>query len=657
MTPMFILLPALTFFLVFLSLTGHQSRNAEASQVIIPASLQSAALLGGYMVLSSEFLSLFKALEGSWVIISWLVALIPAGWFGWKCQNLLIGVKCLTIEFKRCDRSRLIPVVILAVILGLLFLVAIIAPPNNNDSLRYHMARVVHWAQNQSLNHYATAYLPQVMHPIGAELMILNARLLWGSDKLANLIQYVSMLGVIIAVVGVSGMLGVRKDGHWLAVAFMVSLPIGILEATSTQNDYVASFWFISLLYFMLASLRQKTNTLTVICIGIALGMGVLTKTTFSFLAVVPVIVYGILRLKRLAVRSAILEFTLIGCMAILLNTGYWVRNYVSFGSIFGQKVFIAAHVNELHGPGQIVSGLVKTATQNYATPDEGLNARLIAWVNTHLADPNGYVFDLEWGWNHEDLAGNPIHFTLILLTGVLLLLFHKKVPDKWVIWYSFVLLGSFVLLATFTRYDLYGVRYQLPFLVASAPVFAAVVGLCRKKWLAPVLVIILLVSAFPWILFNRTRPLIAMRPTPDPYSIPCLAGCTTPSILANPPTEIVFGNLYEYHEGYLAVREELMTSSCQEVGLILDSHDPEYILWWLLDAPQSGIRIETGTSFPELQRYIDPDYQPCAILCTICSQTTNLSGYQLQDRFGGVLQDGVLYGGVLYYTKMAGQP
>jgi len=258
----------------------------------------------------------------------------------------------------------------------------------------------------------------------------------------------------------------------------------------------------------------------------------------------------------------------------------------------------------------------------------------MIAWINTNLADPAGHTYNLEWGWNHEDLAGNPIHISLVILTWSLVLILHKRVPDKWIIWYSSILMGAYVILTTFTRYDLYGVRYQLPFLVAWAPVFAAGVGLCQKKWLAPALVILLLLSASPWVLFNRTRPLIAMRASPDPYSIPCLAGCTTPSILANPSSEIVFGNLYEYREGYLSVTEDLRSSGCQQVGLILDSHDPEYILWWLLKAPQSGIRLESLSTYPELERYIDISFEPCAIICATCSEEI-VSGLNLVSNYG----------------------
>jgi hypothetical protein len=59
--------------------------------------------------------------------------------------------------------------------------------------------------------------------------------------------------------------------------------------------------------------------------------------------------------------------------------------------------------------------------------------------------------------------------------------------------------------------------------------------------------------------------------------------------------------------------------SGCDRVGLRLDSHDLEYAYWWLLDAPQSGIRVENIDPPAHLERYIDPEFRPCAIICMVC--------------------------------------
>jgi hypothetical protein len=63
---------------------------------------------------------------------------------------------------------------------------------------------------------------------------------------------------------------------------------------------------------------------------------------------------------------------------------------------------------------------------------------------------------------------------------------------------------------------------------------------------------------------------------------------------------------------------------------LRIDSGHLEYLFWWLLQAPQSGIRIES-IYYPErLASLADPSFRPCAILCTICGDRQRLHGLPL---------------------------
>ena len=40
---------------------------------------------------------------------------------------------------------------------------AIVAPPNTYDSMTYHLPRVMHWIQHQSVGHYPT-HIPRQLH-------------------------------------------------------------------------------------------------------------------------------------------------------------------------------------------------------------------------------------------------------------------------------------------------------------------------------------------------------------------------------------------------------------------------------------------------------------------------------------------------------------
>ena len=148
----------------------------------------------------------------------------------------------------------------------MLLLVAWIAPPSNVDSLLYHISRIVHWAQNGSLEHYATGYHHQLFMPPWAELANLHLRILWGSDRPADLVQWFRRVGSVAIASGVGELLGLRRKGQLITAVFIAGIPMGILQATSTQNDYVVTFEFSK-------RLAQSAGHVQSVIVGSALGI------------------------------------------------------------------------------------------------------------------------------------------------------------------------------------------------------------------------------------------------------------------------------------------------------------------------------------------------------------------------------------------------
>lgn len=52
--------------------------------------------------------------------------------------------------------------------------------PNNFDSMTYHLPRIMHWAQNGSVAHYASRVVRQITSPVLAEFINLHVYLLCG---------------------------------------------------------------------------------------------------------------------------------------------------------------------------------------------------------------------------------------------------------------------------------------------------------------------------------------------------------------------------------------------------------------------------------------------------------------------------------------------
>jgi hypothetical protein len=638
---MLIILLDLTFVVVFLDLVGLQQANKLRPLGWRIAFLQTTLLAVVFIVLQSELLSLIKALAQPWVALLWFFALLVSLWFGLRQGLLLTGLRSMSKTIRSMGRLEVIFGGCLGVVIALIFLVAFLAIPNNTDSLLYHMARVVHWAENRSLAHYPVAFQPQLLNPIGAELVILNFRLLWGNDQFANLVQWFSMFASLIGVSALAGMLGAGRKGQMAAAAFAVSLPMGILQASSTQNDYVTALWLICLAVFVVLAARHESGRVELLCLASALGLGLLTKGTFYPYAL-PLGIWLIIHwLRQRNLALFLKRGVVIVAVVLVLNMGYWVRNTITFGGPLGSEKWISSMTSSEKGLMPFAAQLVENTSLNFATPNQAANERMVAGIRGafEASVPDIRNFQLIWGWNHEDLAGNPLHMLLVPLSIIALLVLagFGRIKDHRVLWYSLAVIGSFCALTLMVHYDQYGVRYQVPFFVSWAPVFGVVISMMGERRLAPLAAFLFLLIALPWVFLNTSRPLIAVKNTPEKFairSLPFISGTMTSSVLAASPETILFANWSNLRKPYTSMAQTIRKTGCKEVGLRIDSHDIEYEFWWLLGAPENGTRVESIYYSEVLARYADPSFKPCAIICTICSDRTRLHGLDLSATF-----------------------
>jgi 4-amino-4-deoxy-L-arabinose transferase-like glycosyltransferase len=634
---MLITLPFLAGLLIFLDLMGLQEKWPSKLKGWQVALLQAVIIMGVITVFESEILSLFHLLTQPCVAVVWLLVIIVALWLGLRLKLVELSLKRLEASFRSLDRFTVVTLAAFTLIFLLLLVIVLIAPPNNVDSLMYHMSRVMHWAQDKSLSHYPVGFEPQLTNPIGAELIILQFRLLVGNDKLASLPQWLSLVICTISVSVAARLLGAKRKGQLVAAAFAISIPMGLLQATSTQNDYVTALWLIIMIVFILYACQEEPGWAEILSIGAALGLGLLTKGTFYPYAVpwgVWLIVHWI-KQKRWAVFAR--RSLAIIIIVIMLNAGYWARNIITYGGPLGPAQWVSSMTTGNKGLKPIASNLVKNLTINLATPSTKINDTLVDFIKSTFqsSDPNATNFKLNWRWNHEDIAGNPIQLLLVivLIIVIFVMIAIGRLNRQPLLWYTLAAIFSFVIFTLVSHYDLYGVRYQLPLMVIWAPAFGFVIARLNRRWLIPLAIMFFFVISLPYVFFNSTRPLIAIKNGPEPYAVHPLPGTLTTmssSIFFSDQTSLVFANWPEMMEPYKEITQAISDSGCTQVGLRLGSHEYEYPIWWLLNAPQSGIRIESIYYSDQLARYADPKFKPCAIFCTNCGERTHLHGLNL---------------------------
>lgn len=211
-------------------------------------SMLSAAIVWGLLLVAiTEILSLSESLTFTWLARTWgfsnivLICIYTRFVRGQKQPSFIKVIRRIFISFSPLSLA----VTSIVVTVGL---TALIAPPNNWDSMTYHMARVAHWIQNQSVRHYPTHELRQLYQSPWSEFAILHLQILSGGDYWANLVQWSSMVGSLVGVSLIAEELGADRGGQIFSSVVAVTIPMGILQGSSTQNDWVASL-LVSLPY------------------------------------------------------------------------------------------------------------------------------------------------------------------------------------------------------------------------------------------------------------------------------------------------------------------------------------------------------------------------------------------------------------------------
>ena len=487
--------------------------------------------------------------------------------------------------------ALLIPIVL---ILATLAVVGWVAPPNNYDSMTYHMARVVHWMQNHSVAHYPTHIERQLHQSPGAEFIILHLQILTHGDRFANLVQWFAMAGSLIGVSFIAAQFGATLRGQVFATAFCCGIPMGVLQAINTQNDYVLAFWLVCLVSFILSANEEKiAGLLWLYCLaaGAALGLAVVTKGTAYCFAPPLVVWFALSQFRRIRL-AMVWSFGCAMVFALLLNAGHFIRNSEIYGSPLGSGRGAAGaswkYANDVHGPRVAASNLVRNTLTELAIPIEPVCLAIEAagrWVHRVLdIDPDdsrttmtGNFFCVPGNqWNDENFAANPLHTVLIALT-LPALAFVGWPEKRRLLAYAAALVAGFVLLCWLLRYQFWCNRLHLPLIVLWSPVVALAMDRICGRWMLQIVAWIQLGLVVPVIVTNIQHPLRG------PANI----------FTSSRESQYFARGTDELHPFFVRFAKEIRQGNCSRVGLVLGWNTMEYPLWILLWQDNPDIRIE----------------------------------------------------------------
>ena len=604
---MFAFLPLISFLSLFLLFNKHHRTHGR-----VPcwrtSFLSSTLTWGLLIVISTELLSIFKLINFGCILTFWLLVISCTG-----TANVSLHKRIKTpIIFKLPNFSFFETFLLGAIlfILAITALTAFIAPPNTWDSMTYHMSRVVHWIQNHSVAHYPTHIERQLTFTPWAEFAITHFQILSFSDRFANLIQWFSMLGSIIGVSMIAKILGSDRRGQILAAILAATIPMGILQASSTQNDYVVTFWLTCFVYYSLL-LKAQLNWENTIAVAASLGLSILTKGTAYIFSLPFLLWLTFSGIKRHRTKFCAHLATII-LAAVLINSGYYLRNFGLYNNTFAPLKSTVVGQSGGFNTNAFISKIICNIGLHLETPFKAVNALIEkgiynahAWLNIDASVPHihlgEHAFSLTQHAFHEDHSGNFIHLLLIVVTGILFLVSytqHKK--NKWGRYLLSITLG-FLLFNLFLQWTPFNSRYHLPLFILATPFIGFKMAQIRNHKITTFLTVILILSSIPWLFYNQSRPILSKK-----------------NILNTSRTDQYFANNPGMAHSYKNVIKNIGSTECTQIGLLINCDSWEYPFWPLFqNYAKKSYRIEhvnvdnVSASIP----YFNEDFKPCAII------------------------------------------
>ena len=632
------------------------------------------------LLCATEALSLWSLLRFPALLAFWTACALLAAWFLWARGDRGATGRTLQAAWAVARASR-IELAAVAAILAAVLLIAVVAPPNNYESMLYRMMRVVMWMQQGGVGHYPTPELIQLYYPPLSEFNILHFQILTGGDRFANTVHWFALAGCGVLASLIARELKQTFPVQVLAAVVAVTLPMGVVQGSSTQGNLLVAFWLLAFTIFVLQYFRTS-SAVRLVCCGLAFGFALLSKGTAYVIAppvAAALFLHGIVRARgwrpragRVAAGAAVLA------VALAVNGGHYWRNWDQLGHPIFDPGNEYPQVVEQMNLGGLISGLVRNAALHWGVPSDDGNDLVLDGIRRAVGEPlldgipgttrgtpfleSGIPFTLD-----EFSTGNFLHFWFLSASASGILLFRRRLRfDAWTACLSLAVVLGTVSFCGVLQWEQWNSRYHTPLFMLGAPlaaIFAArlcstahggasdgsprsAVGLARKLGgLRGVMATTFLAMSVPWVVSNNIRPLYPVTGVEWRHS-----GRPSPSIFASSRTRMYYNAFSARLFSDYAEAVDVLARAAPDprVGLYSGPRRPAYLIWaTLADRLNTTPRLEYVEWSDVFGPLRDDDVPPFVVVLRVGTISSRLSHTLIAARTIDTPEGGTRWSGV----------
>lgn len=430
-----------------------------------------------FQLVITEILSFLGRINYYWYLAFYIVSVFLAGIIYFKKYSG--KTDAFFVRKLYCKVPKIYKIIILLLVsnAALIVFTSLFYPPNNWDSATCWLARMEHWIQNGSMNYFPTHFHLQNVHQPLSSIIFLNIRLITDSYLFLNLTQLFFLIGTSFILIELANPINKSLKFKLVIITLVLTIPIAVLQASSTKNDLIISFFFVAAIYF-LRRIIEEQGLGNIVWFSITVALAVLTK--FSILPFLFIFLsYYCISLFVKDKKKAIYFFLISSAVLILLISPYLSRNYFYSGNILGNSQLASNRdmKEEMQGKSKTntllrtFSVIVKYISYELSTPSKFINKQIetgvleldkILKLKEDDVLHSDYVLDRGDHYN-EDSKNNLFFFSIILLT-IPWAIRQKNSFSRELILLSVI---SFIFFCVvFPIYDIARGRYMLPLLL-----------------------------------------------------------------------------------------------------------------------------------------------------------------------------------------------